>query len=143
MEGLSTQHHYQGGFVLGGLGAKGWQRDPQTPLVGSKVAKLIRRKVSHTWMLAPQRAHPHLPAHLLTQAARGGLQGSSVPVTLGEPCSVPGLCLSRVVWGTLGFSGHERDLVRSRGCPAPTPGGFLFTIESPAPTKVLDVVDAQ
>lgn len=118
----------------GALGGKGLARKTlKAPLFGLRVAKLIMQQVLSTCMLSPQRAHPLVPAHLLTHSrpkvgcgeegvrlgkgwARGSgaaQAGSSVPH--GQPHLVIGLCLSIVGRDTLSFSGHERDLERSKG----------------------------
>lgn len=127
----------------------------KAPLVGLKVAKLIRQVVFHTSVLSPQRAHPPLPAHLLTQLARGADRAAMVRwgggVVLGalwlpvlrELCLMPGLCVSLVGRAPLiflGLRGTWRDL---EGVLLPLQWGFLFTAEPPACIGILDIVDAQ
>ena len=78
------------------------------------------------------------------------LEQNSMGVLSLPPLGSSALCgpLSMVGRGTLGLvhgepSGHERGLEGSRAGPAPPLGGFLFTTDSPAPTRVLDIVGTQ
>lgn len=123
----------------------------------------------HVYALTPNGSpapiHPSVPTQA-SQSLAGGegwsdlggveraglrvLEQKSMGVLSLPPLGSSALCgaLSIAGRGTLGLvhgepSGHERGLEGSRAGPAPPLGGFLFTTDSPASTRVMDIVGTQ